>query len=87
MGYVFFYFGTPCAFHITKSVLVNGGKTSKKSLEDRIVSPYFSLKFYRLPTTSQQNALVVSMPLLAGESYRWHYGLEFRCDATLEPLT
>ena len=47
-------------FTVASSV---NGKTLKKSMAHRVVSPWFSLKFNRLPTTPQQNTLGVSRPL------------------------
>ena len=47
-------------FAVASSV---NGVTLKKSMVHRVVSPCFSLKFYRSSTTPQQNALGVSRPL------------------------
>ena len=55
---------TPKTSRHTKSVFMRRvGKTSKKIMAHRVVSPCFSLKFNRLSTTPQQNALGVIRPL------------------------
>ena len=47
-------------FAVASSV---NGKTSKKNMAHRVVPQCFSLKFYCLPTTPQQNALQVCLGL------------------------